>query len=67
MTEVTTKPQIVIFILLVVMILSPFLNNLSKAKLREPPKGQRIPWRLHVGTFWKLPFIRHPKRLGVSL
>jgi len=42
-------------------------RTIQESQKRKPPKGQNIPWRLHVGYFWKLPFIRHPKKLGVRL
>jgi hypothetical protein len=35
-----------------------------KGKIKKASKGtKKTPWRLHVGTFWKLPFIRHPKKV----
>jgi hypothetical protein len=37
------------------------LLDIRKVKSRKPPKGIEPPWRLHIGTFWKIHFIGPPE------
>ncbi len=62
-------PKMIIFLIFVLLV-ENYLGDpsLKKTLLQEASKGVKgLPWRLHIGTFWNLPFMTLSKRLTVKL
>jgi hypothetical protein len=75
--EITNAPKSTHIDFFVVIIVFSFLfedwsslirkGHLRNGKKERPQRNIQIPWGLHIGFFWNLVSIGHPRRLEVAL